>query len=64
MRGLLPIDGSLIKAMAQGIVVIAVYAGLMQLLGIAPEDRLVYQRALRKLGRLTSLRRRSFHRSA
>jgi O-antigen/teichoic acid export membrane protein len=61
MRQLLPIDGSIVKAVGQGIVVVAVYVGLMLALGIAPEDRLVYERILRKLGRLRFRRRRAHH---
>jgi len=54
---LLPIDGSIVRAMAQGLVVVAAYVGLLVLLGIAPEDRLVYRRVFRRLGRLTFVRR-------
>jgi O-antigen/teichoic acid export membrane protein len=57
MRAVIPLDGSIGRASAQGLVVIAVYVGLMVALGIAPEDRLVYRRVFRKLGRLPVIRR-------
>ena len=60
MRELLPLDGSIVKAVAQGLTVVAVYVGVMLLLGIAPEDRLVYQRVMRRLGRLRFPRRVRF----
>ena len=60
MRELLPLDGSIVKAVAQGLAVVAVYVGVMLLLGIAPEDRLVYQRVMRRLGRLRFPRRVRF----
>lgn len=60
MRELLPLDGSIVKAVAQGLAVVAVYVGVMLLLGIAPEDRLVYQRVMRRLGRLRYPRRVRF----
>jgi hypothetical protein len=37
--------------------VVAAYIGLLVLLGIAPEDRLVYRRVFRRLGRLRFMRR-------
>ena len=60
MRELLPLDGSIVKAVAQGLAVVVVYVGVMLLLGIAPEDRLVYQRVMRRLGRLRYPRRVRF----
>jgi O-antigen/teichoic acid export membrane protein len=57
MKLLLPLDGSIVRAMAQGLVVVAAYVGLLVVLGIAPEDRLVYRRVFRRLGRLTFVRR-------
>jgi O-antigen/teichoic acid export membrane protein len=57
LKTALPLDDSIVRAMAQGAVVVAAYIGLLVLLGIAPEDRLVYRRVFRRLGRLRFVRR-------
>jgi O-antigen/teichoic acid export membrane protein len=52
LRSVLPIDGDLWNAALQGGIVLGVYAGIILAFGLAPEDRLVIDRSLRKVQRL------------
>ena len=45
-----PVGDSLMIAAIEGLLVCAVYCGLLLALGLAPEDRLVFERIARKVG--------------
>jgi O-antigen/teichoic acid export membrane protein len=45
-----PVGGSLVMAAIEGLLVGAVYGGVLLALGLAPEDRLVFERIARKIG--------------
>jgi len=49
---LMPVGTHVLRAAAEGAVVAAVYGGLTLLLGLAPEDRMVIQRAWGRAGRV------------
>ena len=62
---IVPVDGSLGIAVAQGSAVVLVYGVILRLFGFEPEDRLVLSRVARRVGRLTGsdwLRSKGEHR--
>lgn len=53
VKQLLPVGSALLPALAQGTVVVAVYAGLVAVFGVDDDDRVVIDRVLRKMRRGT-----------
>jgi O-antigen/teichoic acid export membrane protein len=51
LRSAFPIGGDLLNAVLQGGIVLGVYAGMIVVLGLAPEDRLVLDKTRRKVQR-------------
>lgn len=63
LKAAVPVGTHLLLAMAEGVVVAGTYLALVLLLGLAPEDRLVADRALQKM-RPRSWRRRAVTRTS
>lgn len=51
LRRVFPVDSNLLPALAQGMAVVSVYAGVLALLGVEDEDREILRRITRKVSR-------------
>ncbi len=59
MLAYLPFDDSFAVVVVQAVLVLALYGGLLLVFGLAPEDRLVIDRLMRRAGRLGRRRKKS-----